>query len=849
MPGGFGGVSAVAEYDDGSGPALFVAGRSAPQAGEFSLLFGKEIGPVARWNGTEFEATTVDAPHGIEAMCVFDDGSGPKLYAGGDFNIGGSNPATDLAVWDGTSWSGVGNGGISGGAFDFPYVTSLAVHDDGTGERLYIGGQFTLAGGQAIQNLATWDGNSFQAAGEPNNVVLALHSMELAGTPALFAGGFFSSVGGTAANTIAGLTPGGWVSMGTSSIFADVRALASFDFGSGPVLVVGGNGFQVAGSTSSGVSSFDGTGWSQVGDPFFGTVEDFAVADLGSGPELFLGGWLKKQNGDPADHLAHLSGGAWVEIGGGTSNTVDCLGSFTFGQESRLVIGGNFATAGMVYTNGYATWDGSEFEPSGTGLNGWAHSLEPDPFGSGLIVAGDFDGAGDQTLAGIARFESGAFSPLGGSDGFLRSLTSFDFGAGPELVAGGRFAAMGGIDARNVGRFDGTDWHPLGAGLWGSFNSTVEDLMVFDDGSGPALIAGGSFTESDGVPIHLVGRWDGALWQPFGSGLAGPGAVGRVYELAVFDDGNGPELYAGGLINSHGEGVSRWDGSGWHDLDGGLQSFSTSDARAFAVFDDGTGPALYVGGRFESAGSAAISSPNIARWQNGAWTAVAGGLPGVIVESLVVHDVGAGPQLFAGGSSTSASSGQAKAQLHRLDGTGWSSIEAGTFGALFDLLSVPGDGLYAAGSFSGANSAGDSHVGRFACPTESVVAWPGCFGPKPQLTSPNTAAKIGSPVDLVITGSALGAPTALFFAQALSVSPAGCGTFVPGFGEVLLELQPFPSQFASVTAVAGSIQLQQGLPNNPTLVGQSTTIQSLLVDPAESEPFELSSALQLLFVH
>jgi hypothetical protein len=68
----------------------------------------------------------------------------------------------------------------------------------------------------------------------------------------------------------------------------------------------------------------------------------------------------------------------------------------------------------------------------------------------------------------------------------------------------------------------------------------VSSLAVYDDGTGPALYAGGPFTTAGGFRVNGIARWDGAYWWPLESGLSGAGA------LAVFDDGGGPALFAGG---------------------------------------------------------------------------------------------------------------------------------------------------------------------------------------------------------------------------------------------------------------------------------------------------------------
>jgi hypothetical protein len=69
----------------------------------------------------------------------------------------------------------------------------------------------------------------------------------------------------------------------------------------------------------------------------------------------------------------------------------------------------------------------------------------------------------------------------------------------------------------------------------------VEAISAFDDGSGPALYAAGSFATAGGVTVNNVAKWDGASWSALGSGM-----TSYVAALAVFDDGSGEGLYAGG---------------------------------------------------------------------------------------------------------------------------------------------------------------------------------------------------------------------------------------------------------------------------------------------------------------
>src|SRR5438874_1968203 len=84
------------------------------------------------------------------------DGSG-SLYIGGSFTTVGNVFATNVARWNGTSWSSLGSG-IRGPPAN---VSALAV----SGTDLYAGGFFTKAGGTPAKYVAKWDGTNWAPLG------------------------------------------------------------------------------------------------------------------------------------------------------------------------------------------------------------------------------------------------------------------------------------------------------------------------------------------------------------------------------------------------------------------------------------------------------------------------------------------------------------------------------------------------------------------------------------------------------------------------------------------------------------------------------------------------------------
>jgi hypothetical protein len=137
-------MSALAVFDDGSGPALYASGCC--------LAAGAN---TVKWNGTTWVGVA-NNPLGVHptALQAFDDGTGPALFAAG-VNFG-TSPVVAIAKWNGNDWKTLG-GGVSGGYLNG--VNCLATFDDGSGHGpdLFAGGFFTHAGGRNTSySIAKW---------------------------------------------------------------------------------------------------------------------------------------------------------------------------------------------------------------------------------------------------------------------------------------------------------------------------------------------------------------------------------------------------------------------------------------------------------------------------------------------------------------------------------------------------------------------------------------------------------------------------------------------------------------------------------------------------------------------
>ena len=226
-------VYALVMFDDGSGD-----GPAQYAAGQFLRAGSMEVGGIARWNGHEWSAVGNYGFDGTPyALAVFDDGSGSALYAAGAIeNVDGQH-IQKIAKWDGTSWSALTLASSSG------TIYALQVFDDGTGPALYVGGQFPRLEGGSPGNIRKWDGTSWSdVGGGVYGTVRALTVFDDGTGPALYAGGQFTGAGEQPSLHIARWNGQSWSAVGggfPGSYAQAVRSLVGFDDGSGPALYVG----------------------------------------------------------------------------------------------------------------------------------------------------------------------------------------------------------------------------------------------------------------------------------------------------------------------------------------------------------------------------------------------------------------------------------------------------------------------------------------------------------------------------------------------------------------------------------------------------------------------------------
>ncbi|MBI5432919.1 MAG: hypothetical protein HZA52_08835 [Planctomycetes bacterium] len=635
------GARALASFDDGSGQALYVAG-------DFVTSLGLPQHGLAKWDGSTWTSVLSVTSQfsgfvGIADLQVWDDGGGPALYFAGTFNKVDGVAAASIGKYDGSGWSTVGAG------YTGSNVWALAVHDNGSGEKLYAAG-WNFPSKQSVES---WDGATWTILpGVFDAPIESLHSHDDGAGAALYAGGTFN----TPFQSLARWDGSAWSSVGSGVQFFPT-AFATHDDGGGAELYAIGRSFVIPPPAwAIRAARWDGTGWEDLQSGLSSDGWTLCEFDAGAGTELYAGGFFTQAGGQRADHVAKWTASGWNRIysSKGLRSAGDALFAFDDGGGNEL-----YGNAGIVYLNtqgepnvdGVVRWTGTSWDLLPAEFSGSVTTFGAFDAGSGneLHVGGAFVEVDGSVVNGIARYDGTAWHAVAGgvtqngSPGQVFALCLHDFGAGPRLVAGGNFDAAGGASARNIAVWDGTSFSALDVGISG----VVYALASYDDGTGAKLYAGGDFVNASGTQVNYVTRWDGTTWEALGTGMNR-----EVRVLAVANLGAGPRLYAGGdffaVDGIAAPFVAAFDGTNWEALlSGGLAL--NGRVSTIVGHDDGEGTQLYVGGSFSLAGGA--PAHHVARWNGSAWLAL-DEEPDSDVHALASFDegVGIGPALFAAGS-------------------------------------------------------------------------------------------------------------------------------------------------------------------------------------------------------
>lgn len=206
-----------------------------------------------------------------------------------------------------------------------------------------------------------------------------------------------------------------------------IRTLVPFNDGTGQALYAGGVFSSAGQAPALRVARWRGGVWEPVGAGFNNAVHAVTVFDDGSGPALYAAGVFTMSGSTPVAHVARWNGSQWVALGQGLNSAVNALAVFDPDgggpAPARLYAAGDFTGSGVNPIARFAVWNGSSWDPVGSGCDATVHALWV--HGQALYLGGSFTTAGGVAASSIARFDGSTFAALGsGTNDTVLAITS-----------------------------------------------------------------------------------------------------------------------------------------------------------------------------------------------------------------------------------------------------------------------------------------------------------------------------------------------------------------------------------------------------------------------------------------
>jgi Immunoglobulin I-set domain len=251
--------------------------------------------------------------------------------------------------------------------------------------------------------------------------------------------------------------------------------------------------------------------------------------------------------------------------------------------------------------------------------------------------------------------------PGKGVNGNIYAFKKITAPQGELLYAVGSFTQAGGVEATNVAAWNGTEWSAVG--VW-PFGGTVRAIEVYDDGTGPAIYVGGTFSNEPSETVKNLAKWNGTAWEGVGGGVAG-----SVYALKAFTHGGAQALYVAGQLTQAGgqatDLIAAWTPTGW------VRWFSTPnfDGRISLGYDAARSQTVMLGA--QSLGFGSVCETWL--WNGVSWTRSAAAGPAGRQRASMAFDSIRGRLLMMGG-VWAGGSAEVRNTLWAWDGVQWTSL-------------------------------------------------------------------------------------------------------------------------------------------------------------------------------
>ncbi len=493
--------------------------------GRFTSAGGIAANHIARLSGSTWAALGQGLAADVTTLTQMPSG---QVFAAGLLQL--------PSMWDGITWSPVP--GLYSALWGPTQVTGLTTMAWFSSPVLVAVGSFRL--NSQVSNFATWDPMFGWSAYISGGVEPGTGRYDFATAPdgSLGLVGDFQRFGGIDCAGVVELGAGiGPLGEGVGTSVVAVGELPNGD------TLLGGAFTNIGWATCVGLGRQNGSQWEPLGTGLGTTVSwlnpptaALAFAHAADGSTIVAGAF-DYAGAVSVDNIARWDGAAWSRI----SASGHGMGTVT----SLLVRPGGELFAGSAGVSRWAGAAWTQLMGSGTGASGTVYTLAQLP--NGDVIAGGYLQGAPGTSLGVMRWSGGQWTQLGAGLGSVVSANAI-------LVRGicvrpdGSLVVVG--DASGVpmiAQWNGSVWQALPAPSSGHLFTAVTL-------HGGDVVVGGQFAAIGGVPAASVARWNGAAWSAFGSGVVqGDGTPGTVYSLHWSRRG---ELLVGGLFERAGSQVA-----------------------------------------------------------------------------------------------------------------------------------------------------------------------------------------------------------------------------------------------------------------------------------------------------
>lgn len=570
--------------------------------GDFSAIGGQNLSRLARIStagaGAADAAWAPQPDNNIEAIAVDPNGD---VYVGGFFSTIGGQSRSRIAKVSG-SGAGLADASWNPG----PVVRVYALAANATS--VYVGGDFGSIGGQTrlrLAKLSTGGTGAADPAWDPGaNQRIRAIVIDPGGW--LYVGGDFTILGGQPTNYLAKLTSSGIATVDTTWNPSPNNVVLSLALDPAGRLCAGGVFGVVGGQLAMGIARVTSTG-SVVSAPFAQVQGQVNAIARGPDGSHYVGGAFGRADLYVRRNILKLRNDGTIDPNWSPAVSGGAVKSITVAPDGSVFAAGGFQSAGgqsrylvaKMSDSGAGTVDPTWNPNLGGGFTPVVNALALDSLGA-LYLGGDFSTVGGVTMRNVAKVSSAGSGLLDPSWNAAtdNTVTAVGVDAAGDVYLGGFFATVKGVPRSGLAKVGGSGSGTVDAS-WDPAPNSIVSAFAFDAGN---VYVGGGFGLIGGLTrtrLAKVSVANGAV-DPVWDAAAASGNWS--IEALALDSPSGSLFASGGFATIAGSprsGIAKLATQGTGQLD---EAWNPSPNGPVLALNREPGGTIYVGGSFSTIG-------------------------------------------------------------------------------------------------------------------------------------------------------------------------------------------------------------------------------------------------------